>query len=138
VLCRLQQESVHKAMYYDAQPRQSYGGLFKLMTTTPSKSFYAMKAYHELYKLGFEAPSFSSDGSIGLCAASDGKHIAAILCNYRGGDMDLSIDIQGLPQDKKLSGYLLDGQRNLELIGEYDAEITIELKNNTLLLLVDH
>ncbi|MBR5743676.1 MAG: hypothetical protein IKX85_07690, partial [Clostridia bacterium] len=73
VLCRLQRDdSVDVACYYDAQPDQHYGGLFARGTDSPSRTYYAVKAFGSLRKLGAEAVC-SADTELAAAAAVDGK-----------------------------------------------------------------
>ncbi len=50
--CVMQQGSIDKAMYYDATPTRSYCGLYNFPEMTLTKTFFAFKAFNELYKLG--------------------------------------------------------------------------------------
>ena len=84
-LCELQTSPANSAMYYDAQPRQKYGGLFELNMTTPTKAYYAMKAFGCLYGLGHETVSNYEGEKIHYCAATDGKDIAALICAAKSG-----------------------------------------------------
>jgi len=135
VLCDLQRAPVDSAMYYDAQPRQHYGGLFQY-STTPSKAYYPMKAFGVLYRLGYEAVSSCESQQTHFCAASDGRDIAAVLCNNDSQPVELSVRIDDLEPGKKIECYLLDAAHDLQKTCEYDARsFTVSLKGTTLILL---
>ena len=136
VLCALQRSPVDAAMYYDAQPRQEYGSLFRQGTVTPSKVYYSMKAFGALYRLGYEAVSSCEDGRVGLCTASNGDNVAAILCNSSVSDLELSVDIVGLESGKRIECSVLDESRDLQKTCEYTAPVfNVRLGGNTLILL---
>ena len=136
VLCALQHSPVDLAMYYDAQPRQEYGCLFRQGTTTPSKAYYPMKAFGALYRLGYEAVSSCEDKRVYLCAASNGRDVAALLCNNAKDDVELSVTVDGLESGEKVECYLLDEARDLQKTCEYTAPVfNVRLNGNTLILL---
>ena len=136
VLCDLQRAPVDAAMYYDAQPRQRYGGLFQLCTTTPSKTYYSMKAFGVLYQLRSEAGISCADGRVRVCAASDGRNVAAILCNGGTDAVSLAVRIDGCEAGKKIDCCLLDAAHDLQKVGEYAAPcFDIDLAGTSLILL---
>jgi hypothetical protein len=132
VLCRLQNAPVDSAMYYDAVPRQRYGGLFQLMTTTPSKAYYPLKAFGEMYRLVHEAAVSCSHDDLHVCAASDGKQIAALVSNPTQEDVALSVRIDDMAPGSKVACYLLDETHDLEQTDEVKApEFILTLKRQT-------
>lgn len=136
-LCELQKSSVDLATYYDAQPCPQYGGIFEFYTTTPSKPYYAMKAFNELYKLGNELKTFCDDSKVHVCAATDGNDLAIMICNRNDSDVVISIDFEQPPHEKKLDCFVLDKERNLEFDSLYDfgCKNMMSLKANALLIL---
>ncbi|MDX1359612.1 MAG: hypothetical protein R3232_12330, partial [Clostridia bacterium] len=136
VLCELQSAPVDMAMYYDAQPRQRYGGLFKWYSPTPAKPFYALQAFGSLYKLGNESVSSYSGNRLRYCAATDEDDIAVMLNGPESGDSEVTVNIKGMSGNKKLTAYILDDQRNLEPQYEYkEHTFKIKLKEKSMVLL---
>jgi hypothetical protein len=137
MLCRLQDAPVDSAMYYDAQPRQRYGALFSpVYATSPSKAYYPMKAFGDLYRLGHQATSSCDDDDTYFCAATDGQDVAAMICNYGNRDADVTVRVDDLQPAKKVECYVLDETRNLRKVAEHKAhEFSIDLKCNTVILL---
>jgi hypothetical protein len=117
-LCRLQRSPVHMAMYYDAVPRQRYGGLFKLMTNTPSKAYYPIQAFGELHRLGYEAEQTCDSEELHFLAATDGRDIAAIASNDKDEDIEVSVNINGLQPDTTVQRFLLDADHDLAKVEE--------------------
>ena len=80
----MQNTSLDMLMYYDAQVHASYGGLFDPVNKTVFKSYYAFKAFNELYVLGnqIDCTAPNDNEIIALAAASeDAKKGAVLLTN---------------------------------------------------------
>lgn len=136
VLCRLQAAPVDSAMYYDAVPRQRYGGLFQLMTTTPSKAYYPLKAFGDMYRLGYEAVVACSDDDLHVCVATDGKQIAALISNDTDDDVTLSVRIDEIASDNPIACYLLDQTHDLEKTDEHKKPgFSLRLKGQSVVFL---
>ena len=70
-------------MYYDASYSVKWNGLFDAFSQKPLKSYYALKAFGELYDLGAEAFSESdTHGVYAAAAVSADRGEAAILLSY--------------------------------------------------------
>ncbi len=95
-LCVMQQNGVDVANYYDSQPSMCYCGIFSLETREPTKTFYSLKAWNELYKLGDEVETTSDCADVRLCAAGNGGKGGILIASYRAADSDLWIDVRGL------------------------------------------
>ena len=132
VMCRLQNtDDVDVACYYDAQPDQAYGGLFLRHTDTPSRAYYAVKAFGRLLSLGREA-AFTADTDLALAAATDGTDAAAVVSNYEKDARPVTLSFPGA---KRVRLFLLDGAHDLSLIAEAPCDtITTTMDKNTVLL----
>jgi hypothetical protein len=131
VMCRLQQaDDVDLACYYDAQPDAVFGGLFVRHTDTPSRAYYAVKAFGKLLGLSHEA-AYNAETDLAAAAAVNGELRAAVVSNYEKEDRLLRFSFPGA---KKLRLYLLDETHDLSLIAEAPADtIVTEVKKNTVL-----
>lgn len=91
-LCEMQRLGIDGAMYYDAQLWCAYGALFNVPELTPTKTYYAFRAFSELYALG-NACKAECDGCAYVCAASDGNICRMIISNIKDFDVDTEINI---------------------------------------------
>ena len=134
VMCRLQNgRDVDLACYYDAQPDQAYGGLFLRHTNTPSRAYYAVKAFGELRKLGRQA-DFTADTDLAVCAASDGRAMSALISNYGAESREIKISFEDA---KTVKLYLLDDRHDLSLAASAGCGgIVTSAGMNTVLLAV--
>jgi hypothetical protein len=119
------------ACYYDAQPDQAYGGLFIRHTDTPSRAYYAVKAFGQLFALKNEA-EYAAETDLSTAAATDGSRRAAVIANYEKEDREIRISFPGA---RKIRLYLLDGSHDLSPIAEapYDTMVAACQKNTVLL-----
>ena len=120
VLCVMQRGGVALAHYYDAQPAMCYCGIFSPETDKPTKTFYSLKAWNELYKLGREVESTSDCPDVRLCAAGDGKKGGILISSYEAEDTDLWIDVNGLHGENgvKARVYATDKDHMFEVVSE--------------------
>ena len=132
VMCRLQQtDDVDVACYYDAQPDQAYGGLFLRHTDTPSRTYYAVKAFGLLRSLGGEA-KMRADTDLAAAASTDGSRRMALVSNYEKSGRPLLLSFPGASQIRL---YLLDERHDLSLIVEASGDsVTAIIDKNTVLL----
>ena len=136
VMCRLQNTAdVDVACYYDAQPDQAYGGLFLRHTDTPSRTYYAVKAFGKLLALGREAVC-TAETDLAVVAATDGTDTAAVISNYEKDERTVSLSFPGA---KRVRLFLLDGSHELSLIAEApcDTIATVAAKNTVMLAEAD-
>jgi hypothetical protein len=141
--CALQKSPVAAAMYYDAQPALSYGGLFEKLSTIPSKAYYAFKAFNALYRHKHEVYSCSDAENIYVCAAASESGASILICNYLGTDGEVAVHVKNLPAAAgscRIECYTLDAANNLDLtqtisITDRQANVTISLKTNSFVLL---
>ncbi len=132
VMCRLQQtDYTDVACYYDAQPDQLYGGLFLRHTDTPSRAYYALKAFGRLRALGAQAET-EAGTDLTFAAATDGNRRALLVSNHEKEDREIRLSFPGA---KKIRLYLLDDRHDLSLIAETpcDGIVTVAAKNTVLL-----
>jgi len=82
--CLMQDSPIDKAMYYDADPSHRHGGLFYFPSERVTPTYYAFKAFNELYKLGnrIECRGIRSKNVFTLGAADE--HSTAVLLVNRG------------------------------------------------------
>ena len=132
VMCRLQNaDDTDAACYYDAQPDQAFGGVFLRHTDTPSRTYYALKAFGRLLALGTQAETYNKT-DLPAAAASDGTTRAVLIPNHEKTDRMLRLSFPGA---KRVRLYLLDGAHDLSLIAEAPCDsIITESKKNTVLL----
>lgn len=105
-LTRLQDVPVDVAAYYDGQPSTLFCGLFDYYGV-PQKTFYAMKAFHELlaYPSRVRASvAGESNGLTCLGAADPATGEAAILLTrFGGGASPVEVRIDGIPEGADLT-----------------------------------
>ncbi len=119
----MQKTSVDKAMYYDASPSGAYCGLYGFPNVVPSKTYYAFKAFNELYKLGEEVDStVSGCNDIYVLAAKNGENKkSAIIVNRNKRRQEVALHAQGVSGMPRIlvldcsrvlteTGYLLNGK----------------------------
>ncbi|MBQ6067218.1 MAG: hypothetical protein IJK89_10400 [Clostridia bacterium] len=132
VMCRLQaSDDVDVACYYDAQPDQAYGGLFLRHTDTPSRTYYAVKAFGQLRALGAQA-DIAADTDLAVAAAADGTRRRVVVANYEKESREVRLSFPGA---KTVRLYLLDERHDLSLIAQAPCGeiVTVSAKNTVLL-----
>ncbi len=137
VLCRLQNTGdADIACYYDAQPHAAYGGLFLRNTDTPSRAYYALKAFGMLREAGAEAVT-AAETELAYAAATDGKTSVLMAVNYEKEDRPV---VFSFPGAKRVRLYLLDEKHDLSLIADAPADRigTTSGKNTVLVAKADH
>lgn len=111
--CLMQKSPIDKAMYYDALPTRRYCGLYYFPSCRLTKTYYAFRAFNELYRLGIEVESecFGFD-ELYLCAASDnrGKN-AVLIVNRKNETREIPLVLAGASGE--FSHFLLDHSRLL-------------------------
>lgn len=125
--CVMQDSRIDKAMYYDALPSRTYCGLFYFPSGRVTKTYYAFKAFNELFALGtaVECGCRGAD-TIFICAAKDddGKG-SALVVNLGAEERNLRLLVSG---PLKFSRCLtLDASRTL-------TETNVLLEDGTLKL----
>lgn len=96
--CLMQSSPIDKAMYYDALPARTYGGLYYFPSMNVSKTYYSFLAYNALYKLGTHVKS-SADPGIKLYSLAAKNKIgkaAILLANNSDKKIETALEIKGL------------------------------------------
>jgi len=110
MMCAMQNTRMDMMCYYDARIGTSvYGGLFNPLTYKPFCTYYALKAFGELYKLGTQAQcDWEADGIYAVAATGEsGKGI--LLTNTTESAVFVEC-----PQAAGMSVQLIDDSHNLE------------------------
>lgn len=92
-LYEMQRCPVDYAMYYDAQVWVAYGGLYHLPSLEPSKTYFSLKQFGELYAQGSWCES-SSEDYVYSCAAKGEKQLLC-LANIDDINKKIKLNIKG-------------------------------------------
>lgn len=116
----MQHNGVDLAHYYDSQPAMCYCGIFSLETREPTKTFYSLKAWNELCKLGAEVESASDCNHVKVCAAGGENKGGILVSSYKAEDKELWIDISGMKAENgvKATIYCTDKDHFFEVVSE--------------------
>ena len=105
--------------YYDSRLIASaYGGLFAPLTYEPVCTYYAFKAYGELYALGGQA-ELSAEGCYAI-AATNGDRCSILISNY--SENENLISISGA---EGLTAYLIDENNYMISVKTSDNKLTL-------------
>lgn len=136
VMCACQKEKLDGLMYYDARPGCSMNGMFDDLLR-PRKTYYAIKAFGELWRAGGEVKSEIDGEDIYACAAAgkneNGEEEKLALISYFTDDdtkaaQDVELDFSCLTAGKTKGGiYLLDGENDMKKIAEEDFSHPVRL-----------
>ncbi|MBR4518917.1 MAG: hypothetical protein IKO65_07955 [Victivallales bacterium] len=95
--CLMQESPIDKAMYYVATPSGCYCGLYYFPSMDLTPTYYAFRAWQELFRLGRQCP-VSGDELPPKCyatAATDGTDTAVLLVNNGDDTQELSLNTTG-------------------------------------------
>ena len=139
-MCRGQREPVDVMMYYDARPRTAYNGLFDFYTKRPQKTYYSLRMFSELYRLGQEVSS--TDGNpVYACAATDGtRHALLLSCFDQDRNLqpqDVTLEVSGW-NTQKLRRYDLDEDRSMLTKRLRDGISGLHMDPDSVVLLTDY
>lgn len=134
--CLMQKSSITKAMYYDALPTRCYCGLYYFPSQKVTRTYYAFKAFNELYKLGSEVEGVCSglDGVYVCAAKGDGDKGAVLIVNHKNTTQEAQLNITGI-SNNELSCLLLDRAHLLTEITYLMSDGKIKLPPQSVLLL---
>jgi hypothetical protein len=126
-----QESPLDMLMYYDARPC-GMNGMFDTDFYTPLKGYYPFKMFGELYRLGgYVRPDYTDDPI--YCTAAANEDCGAIMVtNFSDDDsaptQEIELEIRGA-EGKKVSVYMLDGERDMELVSEREVigKLTLSL-----------
>ncbi len=122
-------------MYYDARPC-GMNGMFKADTYECLKGYYPIHAFSDLVELGAYVDCGYSKDNIYYTAATNGTD-SAILFTYFDDDEKeseklVSLDITGITENTTAEIYILDGNKDLELVSkQYFTSKDFTLNINT-------
>ena len=122
-LYEMQRCKVDAAMYYDTQLWQAYGALFHVPSLQPTKAYYALKQFGELYALG-KWCGCAREGFVYACAATDGKTDMLAISNIGTEEAAVRLDLQN-PHGSHTEILLCDRDHDYEPVanGEIPCEI---------------
>jgi len=96
MLLMFQNSPLDNAMFYDARFGTSvYGSMFNPLTAEPFPTYYAFKAFNELYKLGNQATLECDTERIYAVAAKNGKNACIVIANPYLDEMPMEFDFDG-------------------------------------------
>ncbi len=127
MMLAFQDSPLENAMFYDARFRADvYGSLFNPLTAEPFPSYYAFKAFNELYRLGDQVEVVLDAENVYAVGAKKGNAGCLVIANTNEEDITLSLSSCG-----KISECILtaDGRR------EEKVELPDVLPKNSFLLI---
>ncbi len=146
-LIAFQHSGIDAATYFEADVVKEWCGLFEVEDMSidtfaskvrrgklkPRRSYYSFAAFNELYRLENETECGSDDGSVYVCAASNGESAGLMLVTYKSdvSDTPTEISFSNIPRGAKTVRVYLtdkDNERTLE------KEIAVTDKNMTVSL----
>lgn len=77
-----QRSPLDMLMYYDMRPCCSFDGVFAPYTLKPLKTYYVYKCIGDMFELGTEAESVSTDDEVYCLAGSNGEQNALLVSYY--------------------------------------------------------
>ena len=115
MMCAMQQSPVDSCMYYDGQVNTTYGGMFDPVHLTVFKSYYAFKAFNELYLLKNEVQCNINTDKLFVCGATDKQDSAILIANPGDEDISISYIFTGLPAGINIqqNNYIIDEVHDL-------------------------
>ncbi len=122
VMCAGQALDLSMLMYYDARPC-AWSGI-GAESDNPKKTYYALKAFGELARLGKNVETEYSAENLYTVASTDGKEGAVIITYFddeiKSGSKKVKLNFKNaLFADKvKVEYYLIDDNHNLEIVRE--------------------
>ncbi len=90
----MQHSPIGKAMYYDAEPTRGYCGLFYFPSQKVTPTYYAFKAFNELYKRKNEVRTKGGTKHVTVLAAADGNSGAVLLANTGRTEKELELNFK--------------------------------------------
>lgn len=146
-MCACQYAPIDMLMYYDARPSAMNGMFNTDWVCDLLKGYYPFKMFNELYKLG-GCSKVESDQNLFACAAEDGNKAVLVVTHFcddvATSAEEVKVSFEGFVGSNgvKASYYLLDGDKNLELVKEevfsgerYSTVLRTELYSSYLVVL---
>ena len=96
MMLAFQNTPLDSAMFYDARFGVSvYGSLFNPLTGEPFPTYYAFRAFNELYRLGEQIETVCDNKAVYATGARKGDKVCVLIANPSEDDVDLSIKVKG-------------------------------------------
>ena len=89
-MCRMQNTPTDMCMYYDAQIKSGYCGLFDPLSHGVLKAYYAFYLFNKLYQMKYQTECSVSSDELCVLAASDGKNCGIIFVNTSDGELEVN------------------------------------------------
>ena len=128
-MCVGQEEDVDMLMYYDARP-SGYNGLFRMVTYEKLKTYYAMRMFRDLKRIGTSVRvEKNGEGNVYLAAAAKDGRAAILLTHYKEDDTPeektVALSLCGIKGPVRVTCARLDGELDAEPVkSEYfSAEV---------------
>ncbi len=136
VMSTMQDASVDMLMYYFVQPGV-WNGVFDFYTEKKLKGYYSLWFFSKLYKLQTQVKSQSDDCDIYVISAKNGEKFSAIVTYYtydnNAKEKTVSLDID--MRDGTFLAYMLNEEKDAELIGEVGSQSVFTINPNSVLYL---
>lgn len=134
----MQNAPMDMAAYYDGQPHMLWCGIFDFYGAA-TKTFYAFKAYDQLYRLkGSQIPLQSIDKLYAL-AAGKARQALVLLANHDEPDAEIELIFKGMSSSAQCTLSLLDDNHDLvplrtEIFHGQSIQMRVFMKRNTVAL----
>ncbi len=135
-----QTEPVDMLMYYDARPCVM-NGLFNFYSFKPLKSYYSIKTWGEMLKMGNACEALSDIPDVYAVAASGEENKMTMVTYYTNEEVaypkTFQVALSGM-EDRELSLYLLDENHDMEKVGlvyPHGGLFTLTMEPNTVVVI---
>lgn len=133
--CLMQKGSVDKAMYYDALPTRSYGGLFYFPSERTTPCYQSFRAFNVLYRLGGAVDCVFGTNEVYAMAAAGGGDKAVLLANVSGKGVDVTLEVTGA-EGLRFNLYRIDQRHpKLDADGLWSVGAIVRIPNDGVVLL---
>ena len=132
MMLKMQDTDCDMLMYYDGQVNGSYNGLYSPLSFEPFPAYYALKAFHELYKRKNQGKVSDVPAGISCVCAADEEGSAVMMTNM-GEKKSIPVSVEG---EKCFRIYRIAQNKALSFESEIHlpAEITLDRYETVLLL----
>jgi len=121
MFCAMQKSHNDMCMYYDAQIRSNYCGLFNPLSKDVFKAYYSFVAFNELYKLKYEVQSSCDKDEVYVCAASNNGKGAIMVVNRTNEIIKPKIALKGLLDYTNVSVLVINNNHDLEEVCSFEC-----------------
>ena len=96
MILAFQDTALDSAMFYDAQFSVSvYGSMFNPLTAEPFPTYYAFKAFNELYRLGEQIEVSIDEASVYAVGAKKDNAACVLISNTSESDVEINLNLEG-------------------------------------------